>query len=81
MVRHAASHGLSIFVCTIISAIMMEIVKPLLPELFAKFRALSESIIRITHIPLSAEVLNIVLVASILGIIWGIFFKIRYVKN
>ncbi len=81
MVKHASSHGLSVFMCTIISAIIIELFRPLLPDIFAKIESYSNSILEIIPIPISPQYFNILMIASILGIIWGVFFKLRFVKE
>lgn len=81
MVKHASSHGLSVFMCTIISAIIIELLKPLLPELFAKFEFYSNKILEIIPIPIAPQYFNILLIASVLGILWGIFFKLRFDRD
>lgn len=78
MVKHASSHGLSVFMCTIISAIFIELFRPLLPELFAKLESYSHRILEIIPIPISPQYFNMLLIASVLGILWGIFFKLRF---
>ena len=81
MVKHAASHGLSIFLCTIISSLIVELIKPYLPDIFLKLKFISEKIVTFTHFPISVESMNILMIASALGIIWGAIFKIRFVKD
>lgn len=81
MVKHASSHGLSIFMCTIISAIIVELFKPLLPELFAKFENYTQQILNYIPIPIDPKYFNILLIATVLGIIWGIFFKLRFDRD
>lgn len=81
MIKHASSHGLSVFMCTIISAIIIELLKPLLPELFSKFEIYSKKILEFIPLPISPEYFNILLIASVLGILWGIFFKLRFDRD
>ncbi len=81
MVKHASSHGLSVFMCTIISAIFIELFKPLLPELFAKLEGYSYKILEVVPIPISPQYFNLLLIASVLGILWGIFFKLRFDRD
>ncbi len=81
MIKHASSHGLSVFMCTIISAIIIELLKPLLPEMFSKFEIYSNKILEIIPLPISPQYFNILLIASVLGIFWGIFFKLRFDRD
>ena len=81
MLKHAASHGLSVFVCTILSSIIVEMLKPLLPNYFIKTVAYTEEVSTFLGISISPEIVNTLLLASLLGVIWGIFFKLRFVNN
>lgn len=81
MVKHASSHALSVFMCTIISSVLIELFKPILPEVFAKFETYSKKILEVVPIPISSEYLNILLIATLLAILWGIFFKIRFDRD
>lgn len=81
MVKHASSHGLSIFMCTIISAIIVELIKPLLPDLFATFENWSSELLDVVPIPISPQYFNILVIAALLGILWGIFFKLRFDRD
>jgi hypothetical protein len=81
MVKHASSHGLSVFMCTIISALIIELFKPLLPDLFAKIESYSNKILEIIPIPISPQYFHILLIATVLGILWGIFFKLRFDRD
>ena len=81
MVKHASSHGLSVFVCTIISSFLIELLKPLLPKVFEKVDSYSSIILEYIPLPISGYYLSILILASLLGIIWGRFFKLRFVKD
>lgn len=78
MVKHGASHGLSILICTIISSVLIELLKPVWPKVFNKIETYSEQIIQIANIPLNKEIFAVIIFASLLGIIWGFFFKLRF---
>jgi hypothetical protein len=80
MVKHATSHGLSIFMCTLISAVIVELFKPLLPDIFARLENFSTYILDYVPIPISVKSFSVLLIASVLGVFWGIFFKLRFVK-
>jgi hypothetical protein len=67
--------------CTIISAILIELIKPLIPELFAEFEKYTNKILQIIPIPISPKYFNILLIATVLGILWGIFFKLRFDRD
>ena len=78
MVRHGTSHAFSVLLCTILAAFLIEILKPFLPKLYANVDRTSLWIIENFQVPVSLEHLSITLVASVLAILWGIFFKIRF---
>lgn len=77
MIRHASSHGMAVFVCTIAAAFIVETLKPKLPELMDLVQTKSEGLIKTLAIPMTVDNLSILLVASILALIWGVFFKLR----
>ncbi len=81
MVKHGSSHGLSVFVCTIISVIFVDLVRPLIPDLFKEFEGVSQKLLSYIPIQISPKYFNILLIASFLGVLWGIFFKLRFDKD
>jgi hypothetical protein len=80
MIKHGASHGFSVLICTILAAFLVELLKPVVPRLIEKMSNISIPIVETLQIPLAAEVLNILLLAMILAILWGMFFKRKFVK-
>lgn len=80
MIKHGASHGFSVLICTIIAAFIIELTRPFLPQLTDKMSVVSEPLVDSLKIPFSVEFLNIILLAVILAIIWGMFFKKKFVK-
>jgi hypothetical protein len=77
IIRHASSHGFSVLICTIASALIIELLKPLLPNFMASLGKVSTRIVNAINLPMSVENMNILLLATILAVIWGIFFKLR----
>lgn len=80
MIKHGASHGLSVLVSTILAAFIVELLKPLIPNLLERMNMLSSPLIDNMHLPITVDFLSIILLASILAILWGMFFKKRFVK-
>lgn len=80
MIKHGASHGFSVLGCTIIAAFIVEMLKPLLPNLIKRFSEFSTPIIEKFHLPISVEFFNVLLLATILAVLWGMFFKRRIVR-
>ena len=78
MVRHGTSHGFSVLVCTILAAFLIEIFKPFLPKIYEHVDRTSIWLVENFQVPVSVEYLSITLVASVLAILWGIFFKVRF---
>lgn len=81
MIRHASSHGFSVLVCTIMAAFLIEILKPLIPGFISIIEDFSYKLVSLFAIPLPVESLAIILLASLLAILWGIFFKLSYLKQ
>jgi hypothetical protein len=85
MIRHASSHGLSVLVTTILAAFLIELFKPLIPGILEKFEKVGSALVNTFKIPISAEALSVILVATLFGLIWGIFFRIgtrkRYIAT
>ena len=80
MVKHSTSHGFAVLGGTIVASILVELLKPLLPDFFKSFEIISEKVLTFTHLPLSIESMNVLLIATILGLLWGVFFKWRIDK-
>jgi hypothetical protein len=76
IIKHASSHGLSVLICTIASALLIELLKPKLPNLMIFLTNISEKITYVFNIGITIEDMNVILLAAVLAVIWGIFFKI-----
>lgn len=80
MIKHSTSHGFAVFGGSITAAIIVEALKPLLPGFFKSFEKISIKILTFTHLPISIESFNVLVIATILGLLWGIFFKVKLDK-
>jgi len=80
MVKHASSHGIAVLVTTVSSAFLIELFKPQFPELLKLAEGLSKQITKTFNIPLKPETFTVIIVASLLAGIWGIFFKLTLKK-
>ena len=80
MVRHASSHGFSVLMCTILSAFLIDLLRPVLPRFMSYLEDTSNYIVTVFSLPFSVQQFNVVLVASILAMFWGIFFKLQNKK-
>lgn len=81
MINHGASHGFSVLFLTIVAAFIFELLRPLIPILMSKLAIISEPIIKRLKIPITNDMFNIILLAFILAIIWGMIFKSKFDKN
>lgn len=81
MIKHGTSHGFAVLICTIISAVLIDHLRPHFPGILERLTKLSNQIVDYIPIPFSSEQLNVIVVASILAILWGAFFKISLRKN
>jgi hypothetical protein len=76
MIRHGASHGFSYLVCTIVSGLLIFVLGKGVPSALERLSALSDSLINNFAITaISSSELNVILLAFILAIIWGMAFK------
>lgn len=80
MIKHGTSHGFSVLACTIVAAFLIELIRPYFPKLFFSVNKVSIWMLDKFHIPLSMEYLSIAIIASALAILWGFFFKLRFVE-
>ncbi len=78
MIKHGTSHGFSVLACTVIASFLIELFKPLLPSIWGHIDNASIWMIKNFKIPVSVEYLSITITASVLAILWGIFFKLRF---
>ncbi len=81
MIRHGSSHGFAVLICTVIAAVLIDLLRPHFPGILERLTKLSNWIVNYIPIPFSSEQFNVIVVASILAIIWGVFFKISLRKN
>lgn len=80
MIKHATSHSFAVLMCTIISAFLIEILRRYIPNIIGKFEVISSDLIYKFNIPLTVEYLSIAILASILALLWGLFFKLGNTK-
>ena len=78
MIKHGTSHGFSVLICTVLAAFLIEIFKPFLPKVYDAVDRASVWLIENFQVPVSVEYLSITLIASLLAILWGFFFKLRF---
>jgi|GEM_PF-2064980 len=76
MVTHATSHGFAVLVCSISAALLVETIKPMMPQVYHYISGLSDKIANLFEQPLNPEFVTIALLASLFAGIWGIMFKV-----
>ena len=81
MIKHATSHGLSVFFCSVAAAFIVETTKPIWPQLNSLLIKMSISIQSFMKVNLSIDYLNILIAATALSVIWGMIFKLSQSKN
>jgi len=81
VIKHASSHGLSVLVCTVASALIIEIFRPKLPHFMESMTNISTKVLKAIHLPMSVENMNILLLATLLAVIWGVFFKLSLSRS
>jgi hypothetical protein len=81
MVRHAVSHGLSVLLCTVTAAVLIEVIRPVVPGVIKVGENLSRFVFDKLSLNVSYSLFNIVFVATFLGLLWGVFFRMRYRKE
>jgi len=82
MVKHTASHGFAVLGSTIVSALLIEAIKPLVPNFFLWFEnQIRENLLKYLPSNLSPKYVTIIILATLLGLLWGWFFKKRFDRN
>lgn len=81
MLKHSSSHSFAVLGGTITATILIELLKPLLPDFFKFFEQISEKVLTFTHLLLSVESMNVLLIVTFLGFVWGLLFKVAFVKD
>ncbi len=81
MIKHGISHGLSVLTCTIIGSLLVELLRPYYPVFLQKLDRISLSFIDRFGLVFSIEQFTIILTASLLAILWGVFFKLSHMRN
>ena len=76
MIKHATSHGLATLVCTLSASQIIEMAKPVWPQVFKPLGKLALQLKAIIPWELSEKFIFTALVASILGLLWGIAFRL-----
>lgn len=76
MIHHATSHSMSVFVCSILGAFLVEMSKPLWPQAHQFLVTFSLWIQERLELPVSLPFLTIVIAAAGLAFIWGAIFRL-----
>ena len=76
MIKHASSHGLAVLVCTVCSALMIDIIRTAMPSVYARVIVLAGSVVDSFNLPIDPRMLALVGLAVGLGLVWGVAFKL-----
>lgn len=74
MKRHATSHALAVFTCTVTGALLAREVGELMPGIRAGLHHLAEPQLERVGLTWSPETVMTLLTATVLAILWGISF-------
>ena len=77
MIRHGSSHGFALLICTVAAALLIELIRPKIPNIIAFFDDFSYRLIALFNLPLESHFMSVIIAASMPAFIWGVFFKIR----
>ena len=80
MIKHASSHGLAVLICTVISALLIELLKGVFPSLHAEVLSVCAEFVANNDLSIEPSMIATVIIAVGLGLIWGIAFKFAF-KN
>jgi len=72
MITDALSHGLAIILCMISAAYLLRYLHKSKPKWLQKIHTASEGVLKTVKLPFTAEHLDIILLAAILGFLWGL---------
>jgi hypothetical protein len=76
LIRHGASHGLAYLVCTIAAGLLVYLLGNAVPSVLRQLSAVSDLLIdRFAITAISRGEMNVIILAFILAIIWGMAFK------
>ena len=75
--RSGSSHALAVLLCTVTGAFLVDVLRPLLPEAMHRVTEASAWLVGTFGIPIPTHSLTIVLVASALAFLWGVFFHFK----
>ena len=78
MMRHASSHGLAVLICTLASGFIVAMLRTYLPEVLSFFRKLSNLSCDFINLPYPPKHVLLIIIASVMGLIWGIAFSFMH---
>lgn len=80
MIKHGSSHGLAVLVCTVVSALLVELLGGVFPALHERAIVLCSQLVADFNLPIEPGSLATLLIAVLLGVLWGIAFRYAF-KN
>jgi len=76
--KHGASHGAAVLICTISSALLVDVVRRHVPIMHNAINGISVFFVNILNLQSPPRYLNILIYSVILAVIWGIAFKFMH---
>ena len=79
MIKHGSSHAFAVLGSTVLSALIIELIKPLFPGFLEWVeKKVNLYIIKYIKADVSPRIVTILLLAVLLGFLWGAFFKRKF---
>lgn len=78
MRRHAASHSMAVLITTVTAYLIAYTLRTLIPAWIEALEGVAQGVLTTTSLPMSKEALAVMLIAGLLGIIWGIGFHLAH---
>jgi putative exporter of polyketide antibiotics len=76
MKRHAASHGAAVIVCSVVGALITDVIRKYVPAAYKSVNWFSKSIVDALSISYPPEWITTLIYATILAVIWGVAFAL-----
>lgn len=74
MRKHGVSHGVAVLVCTVSSALMVDVVRRHVPAVYDFFNRLSMLIVEYFELRHRPDYITILIYATFLAMVWGVAF-------
>jgi len=72
--KSGTSHALAVLLCTLIGAFLVDLTRPLFPEILKSAALLTQELVARLDLPLDPGMLTVAFAASIAAFIWGLLY-------